>query len=105
MGRKISCDVLAAAVGMLQPFYPDLNPKGLIEFLEKPQLVNRPANTAAASMTRREAAAALGVSLNTLNRYMNMGVLRRVKISSRLVRLDAQSVRELLANGIPEVEA
>lgn len=49
-------------------------------------------------MTRAEAAAMLSVSLNTLNRYVNQGKLRKIVLSPHSVRIDYKSVEELLEN-------
>ena len=46
----------------------------------------------------------LGVSVNSVNRYIKSGRLKAVNISPRLVRIDPESVRELLKHGVPEDE-
>ena len=55
-------------------------------------------------LTRRECAGLLGVSVNSVNRYIKNGKLKAANISPRLVRIDPESVRELLNHGIPEDE-
>jgi len=101
--QKITPAVLAAATGMLQPFIPELSPQSLIEALQKHEAsagIGTAANHSTEKpLTRQGAAALLSVSLNTVNRYMNRGILRRVKISSHTVRIDPASVRNLLEQG------
>lgn len=100
--QRINPAILAAATGMLQPFVPELTPQRLLAAL-KTQDEGLPAIPAAAipekPLSRKEAAALLAVSLNTVNRYMNTGLLRRIKIGPRVVRIDPASVRELLNGG------
>lgn len=98
--QKITPAILAAATGMLQPYIPDLSPQGLIAALKTYEAANTRRDATTKPLTRQEAAALLSVSVNTINRYMNLGYLRRVKISDRLVRIDPCSVQALLENGI-----
>ena len=97
--QRINPAILAAATGMLQPFVPELTPQRLLAAL-KTQDEGLPAIPAAAipekPLNRKEAAALLAVSLNTVNRYMNTGLLRRIKIGPRVVRIDPASVRKLI---------
>lgn len=94
---QINSQVLAAATGMLQPFFPELNPQKLLAALNSCGNETRAAAPVPEKpMTRNQAASLLGVSLNTLNRYMNTGVLRRVKIGPRVVRINPEDVRALL---------
>ena len=51
-------------------------------------------------LTRAECARILGVSVNSVHRYIQNGYLRAINISPRLVRIDPESVQELLTNGI-----
>ena len=89
--------ILAAACGMLQPFFPELTPTKLLSMLKnagKPEeIVERP-------LTRRQAATLLAISLPTLDRHIKSGILRASKIGPRSVRVDPTSVRELLAGEI-----
>lgn len=61
-------------------------------------------NNVQKKLTRRECAELLGVSVNSVNRYIKNGKLKAVNISPRLVRIDPESVRELLNHGVPEDE-
>ena len=97
--QRITPAILAAASGMLQPFVPELTPQGLLAALKNHEAGHPAAATAEKPLTRKEAAALLSVSLNSVNRYMNTGLLRRVKIGPRVVRIDPASVRELLNSG------
>lgn len=96
INQKINPQIIAAVVGMLQPYVPELTPSSLIKALEgyqgdKLNEVNKP-------LTRAEAAALLSVSLNTVNRYLNEGKLRRIQLTARNVRIDYGSVKNLLGN-------
>ena len=94
---NINPAILTAVTAMLQPYVPDLSPKSLVQALEAEG--SGPALKADKPLTRREAATLLSVSLNTINRYMNAGLIRRIQMGKRLVRIDAKSVRELMERG------
>lgn len=92
--------VLTAATGMLQQYVPELSPNALVAALKAYDNEQDTPKAAAADrpLTRQEVAALLSVSLNSVNRYVNCGLLRRIPIGKRLVRIDPQSVRALLAH-------
>lgn len=100
--QRITPAILAAATGMLQPFVPDLTPQGLLAALKNHEAGQPAAAIVERPLTRKEAAALLAVSLNSVNRYMNTGLLRRVKIGARVVRIDPVSVRALLQHRTEE---
>lgn len=94
--QRITPAVLAAATAMLQPYIPELSPESLVAAL-KNHNPGRPSTVIAEKpLTRQEAAALLSVSLNSVTRYMNAGLLKRIHIGERTVRIDPQSVRDLL---------
>lgn len=90
--------VLTAATGLLQPYAPDLTPSALVKAIKAykadptadPDRIEKP-------LTRRQVAALLGCSLQTVNRYMNDGRLRRIVLTAKSVRIDPDSLRALLA--------
>ena len=47
-------------------------------------------------MTIKEVGQFLGMSRSTIHRLMRRGQLRRIRVSSKLVRVDGKSVRQLL---------
>jgi len=94
--QKITPAVLAAATGMLQPFVPELSPQNLVAALKNHNSGKCEEAVAEKPLTRQEAAKLLSVSLNSITRYMNAGILRRISMGPRLVRIDPQSVRNLL---------
>ena len=47
-------------------------------------------------MTIKEAAQFLKMSVATIHRLMRKGLLRRIRLSSKLVRVDGKSIRQLL---------
>ena len=102
--QRVTPAVLAAATGLLQPFVPELSPQSLVEALRGHEPGDRPAPMEK-QMSRRQAAALLGVSIPTVDRYMRDGILRRVKIGKRLVRIDPASVRALLDSDVEKEAA
>lgn len=82
-----------------QPYLPDLTPQKL-----ETALVAKEKNAGeldlSRKLTRAECARILGVSVNSVHRYIQNGYLRAINISPRLVRVDPESVQELLTNGI-----
>ena len=93
---SISPAVLTAATSLLQPYAPELSPQALVSALKNHETGKFAPVIAEKPLTRQEAAALLSVSLNSINRYMNLGILRRIQISPRLVRIDPESVKDLL---------
>ena len=87
--------ILAAAVGLLQPYAPNLTTDALSEALAtctstaKTPLIEKP-------FSLREAASVLGVSRATLARWRSAGKLHDVHITSKCVRIPAADVRALL---------
>ena len=97
--KNISPAILTAATSMLQPYAPELSPTALLEAVKAydpsngqaiPIPIEKP-------LTRREVASFLKCSMNTVNRYMNAGRLRRIRLTDRSVRIDPASVRALLS--------
>ena len=92
--------VLNTAVNLLREHYPALTSEQLHAALSHSEIQNNVQK----KLTRRECAELLGVSVNSVNRYIKNGRLKAVNISPRLVRIDPESVRELLNSGVPEDE-
>ena len=95
--QKITPAVIAASTTMLQQYIPELSPESLIAALKNHDPGKVSTVIAERPMTRHEAAALLSVSLNSITRYMNQGLLKRIPIGDRTVRIDPQSVRDLLS--------
>ena len=93
---RISPQIIAASVNLLQPFVPELTPTNLIAALKEHQATQTTAPKLEKPMTRQEVAKLLGVSLLTVSRYLNAGKLRRIQLSGRSVRVDAASFRKLI---------
>ena len=93
---RISPQIIAASVNLLQPFVPELTPTNLIAALKEHQTTQTTAPKLEKPMTRQEVAKLLGVSLLTVSRYLNAGKLRRIQLSGRSVRVDAASFRKLI---------
>ena len=96
VSNRIPPAVLAAAAGMLQPFVPELSPQNLVDALKAHSGNGQAQPQFEKPMTIREVAELLGVSLATVNNYLNAGKLRRISASRSFVRVDPESVRQLL---------
>ena len=100
MSQQINASILDAAVGLLRPYCPTISPEALDNALRNitspatPE-IRRPEKP----YTRKEAAAMLQVSLNTVNRYMNTGLLRKISIGPRHVLIDPDSITAILQEG------
>ena len=98
--NKMEMAIMNGVTEILKPLFPNITTQDLIDALKK-QLnqkneIKIPSAIPERPLTRQEAAALLAVSLNTVNRYMNTGLLRRIKIGPRVVRIDPASVRKLI---------
>ena len=96
----ISPAILAATTSMLQAYIPELSPQSLIATIQNYRGEGERVSPPEKPLTRHETAALLQVSLNSVNRYISQGRLRASKISKRLVRIDPQSVRDLLTGKV-----
>lgn len=81
---KIPQAVLAAAATLLQQYVPDLTPHNLNAAIVQYRS-NENSSTVTRKLTRRECAELLGVSINSINRYIRNGKLKAVNISPWLV--------------------
>jgi len=93
---RISPQIISASVNLLQPFVPELTPTNLIAALKEHQATQTTAPKLEKPLTRQQVADFLGVSLVTVTRYLNSGKLRRIKLTGRNVRIDAESFRKLI---------
>lgn len=104
MQNKSSIPVIvqSTVVNLLREYCPGLTVELLVSALS--QQDSTTPITVQRKLTRSECAAILGVSVNSINRYIKRGKLRAVNISPRLVRIDPVSVQNLLDHGVPEEE-
>ena len=90
----IPASILSAAVGLILPYAPSFTVSELADAINqsgepsKPQ-IEKP-------LTRREAAALLGVSMATLGRWQAAGKLHTIHLSRKVVRISPDSVRALI---------
>jgi len=92
--KTMSPQLLDAAVVLLQTAIPDLTTQNLIKAIRK----CTPRMTSGKEMlTRAEAADRLGISLVTLHRWINEGLLNAVSITPRTVRIPSEEVENLLS--------
>ena len=97
--------VIGAAATILRQYVPEITPSFLKAAIlqyhysgdstEKKGVIQR-------KLTRKECCQILDISMNTLGRYIQAGYLKVIKLGPRLVRVDPESVQNLLDNGIPE---
>lgn len=93
--QNITPAVLGAVTALLQPYAPELSPRSLVDAL-KAYETKKNESDIQRPLTRAEAAALLQCSLNTISRYLSCGKLKRIKLTERSCRIDADSVRALL---------
>lgn len=94
--KQITPAVIQAAAAVLAVDVPEITPELLKSAIETG--LNRPkeAQNIEHPFTIMEAAAILRVSRATVIRYLNAGLLRRVKYTCHSVKVDSASVRALL---------
>lgn len=82
---------------VLRPYMPNITKADIAKALDNMFVAPTPTQDKTA-MTRKEAAAALQVSLGTINNYIKAGSLKAIKLGpgGRLVRIDSDSVYRLL---------
>jgi len=97
--NSITPAVLTAATSLLQPYAPDLSPTALVRAIKayKSETTTEANNAISKPMTRKEVAGLIGCSLQSINRYLNDGKLKRIVLSPKSVRIDRQSVLDFLA--------
>ena len=94
-------EIVTAAVTMLSPYISGLSPGALLQALEtyNPNATSDKDARPKKPLTRKEAADALGVSIQSVDRYLTAGLLTRVKYSARAIRISADSVYRLMKGG------
>lgn len=98
--NTIPSEIVTAAATMLSQYFPGLTPAILTGALENynPNATSdnsRPEKP----LTRKEAAKELGVSVQSVDRYVSSGRLTRVRYSDRAIRISAESVYNLMKGG------
>jgi len=94
-------EIVTAAVTILSPYISGLSPGALLQALEtyNPNATSDKDARPKKPLTRKEAADALGVSIQSVDRYLTAGLLTRVKYSARAIRISADSVYRLMKGG------
>ena len=87
---------LNACTALLAPHVPDLSATSLVAALRNHEGQAAPVSETR-PMTRRQVAEALQMHVSSVNRLLNNGTLRRVKLTGRTVRIDRAGVEALLA--------
>lgn len=95
INNKIPTSVIQAGVALLTPYIDDLTPQAFIEAL-KGYEVKQTRTLPEKPLTIVETAELFGLSKPTINRFLNEGKLRRIKITRKTVKVDPESVRQLL---------
>ena len=99
--QQVPPEIATAAATVLFPYIPGLTPAILVDALEtyNPNAASDKDSRPKKPLTRKEAADALGVSIQSVDRYLNAGLLTRVKYSARAIRISADSVYRLMKGG------
>ena len=94
-------EIATAAATVLFPYIPGLTPSILVDALEtyNPNAASDKDARPKKPLTRKEAADALGVSIQSVDRYLAAGRLTPVRYSARAVRVSAESVYNLMKGG------
>lgn len=94
-------EIASAAATMLSPYFSGLTPAILTSALEtyKPNATSDKDARPLKPLTRKEAAEMLGISVQSLDRYVSSGRLTRVTYSPRAIRISAESVYNLMKGG------
>ena len=96
--------VVHAAATILQQYVPEITSRYLKAAILQYHCTGDAAETKAIvkrKLTRMECCQILDISPTTLHRYIHAGYLKTVKIGPRLIRIDPESVQNLLDNGVP----
>ena len=86
-----------ACTALFAPHVPDLSAASLVAALRKHTEGQAAPVTETRPLTRRQVAEMLQMHVSSVNRLLNNGTLRRLKITGRSVRIDRASVEALLA--------
>ena len=96
--------VVHAAATILQQYVPEITSRYLKAAILQYHCTGDAAESKAIvkrKLTRMECCQILDISPTTLHRYIHAGYLKTVKIGPRLIRIDPESVQNLLDNGVP----
>lgn len=88
-------EILTAATSMLQPYFPGLTNSTLLDALNNYNVSPIQDERETRPMTKKEVAEYLQISYPTVNRYMAKGLLKKIKVGERLVRITRDSVLRL----------
>ena len=95
-------EISAAAVALLSTSIPGLTSGILMDALatyNPNAMSDKDARPPQKPMTRKGAAEALGISVQSVDRYLTAGRLTRVQYSPRAIRISAESVYTLMKGG------
>lgn len=92
--KNYSPDVLKAGVNLLQMVCPELTPSTLVEALKAFGTGQK--SKAKETITIQEASEILGVCRMTVHRYIKQGLLPKIKISAKTVRIPLDAIQKLL---------
>ena len=101
MVKSVPAEIVTAAATMLSQYFPGLTPAILTGALEtyNPNAKSDKDARPLKPLTRKEAAKELGVSVQSVDRYVSSGRLTRVRYSARAIRISAESVYNLMKGG------
>ena len=99
INNRISPQILAGAVALLQPFVSELSPQDLVEAIQDHNKDSEKPSPVKQTLTIQQAAEALQVSTASIYRMLNVGQLPRIRFASRCVRIPVDAVNKILENG------
>lgn len=94
--NRISPQILAGAVGLLQPFIPEISPQDLVEAIRDHNNESEKTSPIKQTMTIPQAAEALQVSTASIYRMLNAGQLPRIRFARRCVRIPVDAINKIL---------
>ena len=102
ISKNTPAEIVTAAATMLSPYFSGLTPAILtcaLETYTPDAAPDKDARPPLKPLTRKAAADALGISVQSVDRLLTAGRLARVKYSARSVRVAAESVYALMRGG------
>jgi len=99
ISKQIKPEIIAGAVGLLQPFVSELSTRNLVEALQAHGNHGVTGKKCPEFLTIQQAAEALQISKPTLYRLIKENKLPLLKASKRLSRIPAEAISDYLNAG------
>lgn len=95
---RIPDNIINSVVTLLTPYIPWCSAEKLRDALAEPNTARHSVLGTEPFLTRQQVASWLQVSTRSVDRYIEKGLLRAYTANVKNIRIDPQSVRELLNN-------